>query len=265
MSADDRTRSWDQAAHAYDRYFVPRFAPWVTTAVAGLRTAPLLPGPVLVPCCGPFPELRPLTDDHPDREIVGIDLSPGMIEQARRRAAGRSLTRLLCRDATDLASMWPGTAAAVVSVFGLQQLPDPVGALADWLSALRPGGRLSVVYWPPRTEPEGPFQLLDTVVDQATGTGTETARDDTGQSHLAERLTAAGAVVDRDEDVSHPISHPDAETFWTAMVDGGPLRRLALSRGEAFMADLRARFLRQAPPGPWHHRPRARWILAQRL
>lgn len=258
MSDHDRASAWDQAARAYDRYFVPRFAPWVTTAVAGLRDSLLPAGPVLVPCCGPFPELQPLADDHPKRDIVGIDLSPGMIEQARRRSFNRPQVRLLCRDATDLASLWPGTAAAVVSVFGLQQLPDPAGALADWLAALRPGGRLSVVYWPPRTEPEGPFELLDTLVEQATGT----ARDDAVP--LAERLAEAGAVVERDEDVAHPISHPDAETFWTAMTDGGPLRRLALSRGEDFMTDLRGRFLAQAPSGPIEHRPTARWILACR-
>jgi SAM-dependent methyltransferase len=267
MSGEDRSvllaRSWDQAADTYERYFVPRFAPWVTTAVTGLRATPLPPGPILVPCCGTFPELPALAGDHPDREIIGIDLSPGMIGKARRRAAGRPLTRLLCRDATDLASTWPGTAAAVVSVFGLQQLPDPAAALADWLATLRPGGRLSVVLWPPETETDGPFALLDAVADEAAA-GPRGQGDETWHLRLAERATAAGALVDRDEDVAHPMRHPDAETFWAAMTDGGPLRSLVLSRGESFVASLRQRFLSRAPSGPWQHRPTARWILAHR-
>jgi SAM-dependent methyltransferase len=264
---DDRSqllaRSWDEAADGYDRYLVPRFAPWVATAVSALRATPLPPGPILVPCCGTFPELPALARDHPDREIVGIDLSAGMVERARRLTAAHPRARALQHDATALAARWPGTAAAVVSVFGLQQLPDPLAATVDWLAALRPGGRLSVVFWPARTEAEGPFAALDAVVDEAAG---GPGGDGEADWHLrvAPAAAAAGALIDRDEDVAHPISHPDAAAFWTAMTDGGPLRRLVLSHGEEFVAALRARFLDRAPSGPWHHRPSARWITAVR-
>ncbi|MFI0420705.1 class I SAM-dependent methyltransferase [Spongiactinospora sp. 9N601] len=115
--------SWDEAAEGYERYFVPRFAPWGATAVSALRGASLPPGPILVPCCGTFPELPVLAADHPGREIVGIDLSAEMAGRARRGQA---------TDAPDLTARRPGAAAAVVSVFGLQRLPDPVAALAGY-------------------------------------------------------------------------------------------------------------------------------------
>ncbi|MBF8190239.1 hypothetical protein ITP53_31845 [Nonomuraea sp. K274] len=80
---------WDEAADGYDAYFVPRFAPWVSGAVRAIAAGPLPPGPILVPCCGTFPELDALLAHFPGRELVGIDLSAGMVDRARRRAAGR--------------------------------------------------------------------------------------------------------------------------------------------------------------------------------
>ena len=52
-------KAWDDAAPGYDRYFVPRFAPWTDQALRVLsKEARRLPaGPVLVPCCGPGQEL----------------------------------------------------------------------------------------------------------------------------------------------------------------------------------------------------------------
>jgi SAM-dependent methyltransferase len=137
-------RAWDEAAPGYERYFVPRFASWVATAVDGFDGAQLPPGPILVPCCGTFPEPPALVERHPRREIVGIDLSAGMLRLARERAAGRPGVRVVQGDAATLDPGWSAACAAVVSVFGLQQLPAPDAALEQWVGALRAGGRLSV-------------------------------------------------------------------------------------------------------------------------
>jgi SAM-dependent methyltransferase len=246
--------AWDSAAAAYDRYFVPRFAPWTETAVAGLG-ASLPPGPILVPCCGSFPELPLLARHHLDRPIIGIDLSPGMLALASERLAAVPLAEVREGDATDLRERWPGTAAAVMSVFGLQQLPDPAYALRDWLATLRPGGRLSVMFWPDRVETTGPFAVLDELLHG--GRSSEPC-----EPALAEVLRAAGATVHRDETLSFPMTHPDAATFFAAVTNGGPLRTLALTHGDAFVADLREAFLGRAPTGPWTHQPGARYLLA---
>jgi SAM-dependent methyltransferase len=264
MSGDDAerraglARAWDDAASGYERYFVPRLAPWVTGAVHGLGEVGLPPGPILVPCCGSFPELPSLTAAHPGREIVGIDLSAGMVALARERAAGQPLVQLVEGDAAGLGARWRGVCAGVVSVFGLQQLPDPEAALADWVSTLCPGGCLSVMFWPDRVEEDGPFALLDQVL-----AGHRAPADDAWEARVADAITAAGATVTRDEYRSFPMHHPDARTFWAAVTDGGPLRPLAIARGESFMRALRQSFLARAPAGPWRHLPRARSIVAR--
>lgn len=256
----DLARSWDEAADGYERYFVPRFAPWVATAVGAVAGRTLPPGVILVPCCGTFPELPALRASHPGREIVGIDLSAGMVELARQRAADHPGVRVAQGDAARLGPAWRAACAGVISVFGLQQLPDPEAAIGDWTAALRPGGWLSVVFWPSATDEDGPFAMVDRVLEGHRTTGRASAWED----QLAQVVTAAGAIVERDEDVIHPMEHPDAETYWTAATTGGSLRALAKARGDAFMSARREEFLRLAPSGRWRHLPRARWIVARR-
>lgn len=147
-----------------------------------------------MPCCGSFPELPLLARDHPDRAIIGIDLSPGMLAVARERMAGVPSAEVIEGDATNLRRQWPGQAAAVVSVFGLQQLPDPAYALRDWSAALRPGGRLAVVFWPDRVETTGPFALLDELLRS------NRPDEPSGEPSLTDVLKASGATVQRRTD-----------------------------------------------------------------
>jgi SAM-dependent methyltransferase len=252
-------RGWDEAADGYERYYVPRFAPWVAAAVRSVAAPDLPDGPVLVPCCGTFPELDELVARLPGRDVTGIDLSAGMVARARERAAPHPRARAVRGDASALDPRWSGRCAAVVSVFGLQQMPEPETAVASWAAALRPGGRLSVIYWPAHTEADGPFARLTEVLGRPAPSGATT-----WEHRLVPLLTARGVVVERDEQVSHPMAHPDAATFFDAHVRCGPLRPLADARGEAFIDRLRADFLRRSPTGEWHHRPSARHIVARR-
>jgi SAM-dependent methyltransferase len=269
-------QAWDEAAEGYETYFVPRFAPWVRAAVDAITSgsrrevrsagaapevaardaAALLPGgPVLVPCCGTFPELDLLVERFPGREVAGIDLSAGMVRLARERAArvGRRVT-VVQGDASTLDPRWAGVCGAVVSVFGLQQLPDPEAAIRSWVGALAPGGRMCAVYWPGQTEEDGPFALMGTVIGERSDYSWE------------ERLVSAldEAEIERDELVSYPMTHPDAATYFDAADRAGPMRSLALARGDAYIAELRARFLAQAPAGEWTHHPRARLIVVRK-
>jgi SAM-dependent methyltransferase len=248
-------RGWDEAAAGYEAYFVPRFAPWVTTAVRAITGGALPDGPVLVPCCGTFPELDALTGPLPGRDIVGIDLSAGMVRHARERAAAHPRARVVQGDASTLDA---ASAAAVVSVFGLQQLPEPESALRSWVAALRPGGRLSVVFWPGDIEAGGPFALLAEVLRA------HMPRPDfSWESRLVAAATADGAVLERDDQPAHPMAHPDAAAFFDAYTRDGPLRPLVDARGEPFAARLREDFLRRAPSGEWHHRPVARHLVVR--
>ncbi|GAB3928295.1 hypothetical protein GCM10029976_025780 [Kribbella albertanoniae] len=247
-------RGWDAAAEGYDGYFVPRFAPWVALAVDGVGEVP--GGPILVPCCGTFPELKLLLERFPGREIAGIDLSAGMVRIARERAARSPMVEVIQGDASTLDPRWTAGCAGVVSVFGLQQLPEPEDAVQSWFGALRPGGRLSVVYWPAVTEEDGPFALLSRLLPGRSVPDWEAG--------LVPRLSALGATIERDEQAAFPMSHADAAGFFDAFAQSGPLRAAAIARGDEFIADLRMRFLQQAPGGEWTHHPRARLIVARR-
>lgn len=251
-------RAWDEAAAGYEAYFVPRFAPWVDLAVAALTDLP--EGPILVPCCGTFPELDLLVERFPGREIVGIDLSPRMIDFARSRAAGRANVDAVVGDAQRLEARWGGRCAAVVSVFGLQQMPDPLAAVGSWLDALRPDGRLSVVFWPDITEDEGPFSLVAQVVRA----NLPAFDDSRWEEELAAAVTGHGAILERDELPAFPMAHASAAAYFDASARSGPLRSLALARGEVFMDRLRTEFLALAPSGEWRHDPHARLITARR-
>jgi SAM-dependent methyltransferase len=253
-------RGWDEAADGYEAYYVPRFAPWVATAVDAVAAGPLPDGPVLVPCCGTFPELDALAAALPGRDVTGIDLSAGMVRLAGRRAAAYRRATVEQGDASTLDGRWTGRCAAVVSVFGLQQLPEPDAAIRSWAAALRPGGVLSVLFWPRHTEDDGPFARIGEVVRGHVPPG-----DDGWQDRLVAALAAAGTVVERDERPAHPMSHPSAAAFFDAHTRAGPMRPLVTDRGDAFAAGLRAEFLRRSPDGEWRHRPSARHLVARRL
>lgn len=253
-------QSWDEAAEGYDQYFVPRFAPWLNDAVRAVAdvAASLPPGPVLVPCCGTFPELPALQAALPGRELVGLDLSPGMIDLARARAAGSADVQLIVGDAADLDPQRTTSCAAVVSVFGLQQLPEPAAGLASWVGALAPGGVLSVMFWLPATEVDGPFALLRQVIES------KPADEPAWPGLLADVARSAGGEIERDADVVHPMSHPDAATVFDATMDTGSCRGFARSQPADVMQALREKFVAAAPAGEWTHHPRARHIVARR-
>jgi SAM-dependent methyltransferase len=253
MSA--QARGWAGEVDGYEAYYVPRFAPWVAAATEAVAGAELPDGPVLVPCCGTFPELDALVTTMPGRELRGVDLSPGMVRRARERGAAHAQVSVVEGDASTLE---PQSAAAVVSVFGLQQLPEPDVALRSWAAALRPGGRLAVVFWPAVTEDDGPFAIASELVRRHVP-----PHDWSWQERLVPALTAQGLTVDRDEEPSYPISHPDAAEFFDAYTRSGPMRSLADARGAEFVAGLRREFLARAPQGRWEHRPHARLIVAR--
>ena len=240
-------QSWNTVAAGYARYWVPRFRPWVIHAVDALGALP--PGPVAVPCCGTGAELALLAARYPERELVGIDLSPGMIEVARHSAPPN--VRLVVADAASLGGTWAG----VVSCFGLQQLPEPAAALRAWCQALTPGGRLVVALWTADIQDSGPYDALHAPSQKIFG-GTPRAWSE----HLS---TAAQehAVLVSDSLVPYAISHAGPEEFWDAMVSDGPWQP-RLRRHPDKTAALREMFLAMWPPGPFSHTPHARILIA---
>ncbi len=77
-------------------------------------------------------------------QIVGLDLSRGMLRQARRKLAAYSdQVSLLWQDASCL-PFSDGTFDAVTCLESLEFMPDPRGALGEMVRVLAPGGVLFV-------------------------------------------------------------------------------------------------------------------------
>ncbi|MFP3466029.1 class I SAM-dependent methyltransferase [Leifsonia sp. SIMBA_070] len=81
--------------------------------------------------------LRALRDRGFDGPLTGVDLSPRMIDEARRHLPD---AELLAADATSLP--FPDASFDLVTcVTGLQLFPHPDAAIREWSRVLRPGGR----------------------------------------------------------------------------------------------------------------------------
>ena len=77
--------------------------------------------------------------------VTGVDFAPGMIAEARRKAAERSVSiRFEEADAEQL-PFGPASFDLVISRHVLWTLPHPEAAIDEWKRVLRPGGRLVVV------------------------------------------------------------------------------------------------------------------------
>ena len=80
------------------------------------------------------------------RRVISTDLSPVMVEAARRRAIPGVEHRVLDMQALDLSD---ASVDAVVCRFGFMLVPDPALALREARRVLRPGGRLAFATWAP--------------------------------------------------------------------------------------------------------------------
>lgn len=93
-------------------------------------------------CCGTGSSTAALRAAYPEAEIVGLDFSAGMLEQARRKPELRAT--FVHGDATDpRAAGVEGTFDAIFCAYGIRNLPDPDRALGLWPELLRPGGRVA--------------------------------------------------------------------------------------------------------------------------
>jgi SAM-dependent methyltransferase len=90
--------------------------------------------------CGAGVGFRSLSAQQRIR-YLGVDISPAMVERARRKANGLQQVEVIEGDAAHI----PVADASVdlfISMWGLHCLPDPAAALHEAARCLRPGGRL---------------------------------------------------------------------------------------------------------------------------
>lgn len=138
------------AAPSYDRVG-PAF--FQTFGQRLVELADIRPGmSVLDVGCGAGAALLPAAEAAgPSGRVLGIDLTPGMVERAREAAHQQGLTQVevSVADAEEPPgppATWDRVLAAQVLFF----LPDVGGALDAYRRVLRPGGRLAFSSWGPQ-------------------------------------------------------------------------------------------------------------------
>jgi len=82
-------------------------------------------------------------------KVIGVDLSPEMLQIAKQRAASEGLTNIAFQVVEDenLSMFQDNTFDSVVCRNGLMFMPDPVKALTAFLRVLKPDGKASVTVW----------------------------------------------------------------------------------------------------------------------
>jgi len=135
VAADKRGGRWDPAQFLdTGRADVAASAAWLDALGFGPRW-----GRVLDFGCGAG-RLTQALAEHAD-EVVGVDVSPPMLEQARQLDASGRCTFVL-NESQDLRQFPDGSFDLVYSELVLQHLPEPVidGYLAEFVRVLAPGG-----------------------------------------------------------------------------------------------------------------------------
>jgi SAM-dependent methyltransferase len=84
----------------------------------------------------------------PDGYVTGVDLSPNMVEVAKKNAAKRMLKNIefLTMDAEKL-KLPDNRYDAVTSCFGFQIMTDPEAAANEVFRVMKPGGRAAMTVW----------------------------------------------------------------------------------------------------------------------
>jgi demethylmenaquinone methyltransferase/2-methoxy-6-polyprenyl-1,4-benzoquinol methylase len=146
--ADRIRQMFDQVAARYDArnrlFSADRDQAWRRRAA---RRAALGPGQTALDLCtgtGKLAhELLPYVG--PSGRVIGIDFSPAMLEQARRR---EPQIEFRLGDVTHLSEA-DSSVDAVTIGFGLRNLVDREAALREMFRVLRPGGRLVILEFAP--------------------------------------------------------------------------------------------------------------------
>jgi ubiquinone/menaquinone biosynthesis C-methylase UbiE len=184
---------------------------------------------------------------EPGGNLISTDLSPAMVEAARRGAQARGLANVEHRvmDAQEI-DLSDASVDAVVSRFGVMLTPEPDRVVSEARRVLRPGGRFAYGVWgaPDRNPwltmfvgavlqnghtpegdpfgPGGPFSLA------------EPARNE-------ELLAGAGFADVRVEEISGEMRYDNFDNYWTVQSEvSGPVALLVQSLPDGERDAIRA-------------------------
>ncbi len=116
---------------------------WRLTAAALLNPQPQ--ERILDLCCGTGEMAAALARLQPAAEIIGLDISPAMIEQAEKKYA--TLSEQITWQVGDAVQteLPPSSFGLIACAFGLRNIPDLSAALKEMKRLLHPAGRIGIL------------------------------------------------------------------------------------------------------------------------
>ena len=231
---------WDLAATDYEALWQAQLADAQTAllAAAGLRRGER----VLDVACGTG--LVSFAAAHAvglTGQVLGVDLSEGMVDAARLRAARREvLNATFMRMDAEALALPDKSFDVALCALGLMYVPDPDQALREMRRVLKPGGRLVVAVWGER--PRCGWAPLFGIVDAEVASEVCPLFFRLGQRDtLVRACVAAGFSAFDEERIATTLVYADAEEACNAAFVGGPVA-LAWSR---FSTEVRERVCAQ--------------------
>ncbi len=178
-------------------------------ALRSLLPAGLAGAVVLDAGCGSGAQAEWLLDQG--AEVIGVDLSPRMIEEARLRCRGRG--RFLVADLAQPLPVGPQSLDGITSSLALHYVRDWRVPLRSFALALRPGGwaviSLDHPSGPPLPSQQGGYFDTELVTDTWRKAGVEVSQRFWRRplSAVAEAFADAGFVIER---IAEPRPSPEA-------------------------------------------------------
>ena len=148
LDTDEVRRLYDRRAGSYDLlelgFRALGFGRHQARLIEGLE---LLPGDTAVDlCCGTGVNLESLSGAVGEAgRVVAVDLSEGMLGEARKRAGSAGLGNVDFVQADVREFDFPASTRAVLSTFGLEMVPGYEAVVARTYAALPAGGRLGLL------------------------------------------------------------------------------------------------------------------------
>lgn len=206
-------------AETYERFMVPvLFAPWADWLVE--RAAPKSGNDVLDVACGTGIVARRIAPVvGAEGTVVGLDISPDMLDVARSAAGDAGLEIEWRQGAAEALPFPDGAFDLAVCQFALMFFEDRPAALAEMRRVLRPEGRVVISVW--QGLDRHPFyRALDDVIRQRLGTSG--IGQIFGMGDVDELRTLMERAGLRDvgiEQVTMPARFPEPDLFLAGEID----------------------------------------------